>query len=170
MTTSLKIFDGTWIQESQDGRDGFLKAFGMNIVMRKLAATFKPKLHIKVIAENAYRERSTALDLDRIVLLDQEIENEIPRIACGMSTSTFDQNTGTLFMKFRATMDRSRETDEKCLVPAGNLVERTRTIENGKLVQIVTVKDVKPYKLVYRRKKDDEVIESSSDESEDESS
>lgn len=93
---SLKIFDGTWIQESQEGRDGFLKAFGMNIVMRKLAATFKPKLHIKVIAENAYRERSTALDLDRIVLLDQEIENEIPRIACGMSTSTFDQNTGTL--------------------------------------------------------------------------
>ena len=73
-------------------------------------------------------------------------------------------------MKFRATMDHSRETDDKCLVPAGNLVERTRTIENGKLVQIVTVKDVKPYKLVYRRKREDEVVESSSDESEDESS
>ena len=37
-------------------------------------------------------------------------------------------------MKFRATMDRSRETDEKCLVPSGNLIERSRTINSdGKM-------------------------------------
>jgi len=164
---ALRKFNGTWIQESQTGRDEFLKAFGMGTLMRKFAAKFKPKITIKVIADNAYREQSSALELDRIIMFDQEIENEIPRIACGMSITSFDIERKILFMKFRCTESKSRETSDKCLVPVGKLVERTREIRSdGKLEQIVTVEGVTPYKVVYRRKKEDEKIESSEDEGE----
>lgn len=152
---ALKKFNGTWIQESQEGRDEFLKSFGMNVVKRKLASKFKPKITIKVIADNAYREQSTALELDRIVLFDQEIENEIPRIACGMSITNFEPSNRVLSMKFRCTENKSRETGEKCLVPSGKLIERTRTITSeGKLEQIVIVEGGAPYKVVYRRRVD----------------
>ena len=120
----------------------------MNAIKRKLASKFKPKITIKVIADNAYREQSSALELDRIILFDQEIENEIPRIACGMSITNFEASTrvqinkknviweyeflkcqscfyfSVFSMKFRCTENKSRETGEKCLVPSGKLVSR----------------------------------------------
>ena len=139
----------------------------MNALMRKLAGKFKPRITIKVIADNAYREQSSALELDRIILFDQEIENEIPKIACGMSTTTFD-STGKLHMKFRCTEKKSRETGEKCLIPGGHSLERSREIVEGKLVQTVFVEGVSPYKVVYRRKTAADKEESSSSEGEEE--
>ena len=166
--SKLKEFNGTWIQESQEGRDEFLKFFGMNPIMRKLAGKFKPRITIKVIADNAYREQSSALELDRIILFDQEIENEIPRIACGMSTTTFDQSSKQLFMKFRCTEKKSRETSDKCLIPVGQSLTRTRQIIDNKMIQIVIVDGVSPYKVVYRRK--NELDKDESEESEEEGS
>lgn len=138
----------------------------MNPLLRKLAYKFKPRITIKVIAENAYREQSSALELDRIILFNQEIENEIPKIACGMSTTIFEN--GILKMKFTCTEKKSRETGEKCLIQPHQKLERTREIVDGKLVQTVFVEGVSPYKVIYRQKNENDPDETSSESDGDE--
>ena len=90
-----------------------------------------------------------------------------------MSTTTFQEGTGSgetgkrIFMKFRCTEKKSRETGEKCLIPVGQNLERSREIINGKLVQTVFVDGVQPYKIVYRRKNETDKDESSDSEEDD---